>query len=190
MPCDWAVPPFVLVPDAGPVAAPFRQLMAECTAVRAFRSQLLVSSVDALLLMVARLVTSKGGGTSLIARHPAVLRAQELLDLHPGEPWSTAQLARMAGLSSSHLASRFSQELGVTIHRYLVERRLTGAHELIRSSDTPITAIASHFGFSSSQHLATAYKKRYGVAPMDTRRSAHHAGSKQCRPETPKPRKR
>jgi AraC-like DNA-binding protein len=76
----------------------------------------------------------------------------------------------MNDVSASHLASLFRRELGVTIHRYLLGRRLEEARRLLRSSDVPITTIANDLGFSSGQHLATAFRKQYGRSPRDARR--------------------
>jgi AraC-like DNA-binding protein len=104
--------------------------------------------------------------------HPAVIRVREALDLHPGEPWTVADLAAIAGVSPSHLAERFQRDVGMPPHQYLIRRRLAMARELLQATDMPVTEIALELGFSSGQYFATTFRRLAGMSPAAFRRQA------------------
>ena len=79
----------------------------------------------------------------------------------------------MQGVSVSHLITLFRKSTGETPHQFLLARRIERAEALLRSSDRSITDIAMDLGFSSSQHFATAFKKKKGVTARDVRRLAN-----------------
>jgi AraC-like DNA-binding protein len=77
-----------------------------------------------------------------------------------------AQLAARAGLSLGHFRERFRAETGFTPHAYLTRQRIEAA-KLLLAEDVTVTEIARRFGFCSSQHFATVFKKLEGVSPSD-----------------------
>ncbi len=64
------------------IAVPFRQLIREVSLHLSFRSNGIRAAIDSLVIEIARSLT-KRPSKSLIAMHPAVKRAQDLLDLRP-----------------------------------------------------------------------------------------------------------
>jgi AraC-like DNA-binding protein len=88
-----------------------------------------------------------------------------------------SELAAQVGLSTAHLAEVFSREVGVPPFRYLVERRVERAAELLRGTDLPITAIALELGFASSSHFSRVFKQLASVPPREFRRTARGNGS-------------
>ena len=153
--------------------APFRQLIREITVPLAHRAPALRLAIDALVLEATRLIENQGVTMplkSLVMLHPAVLRVRTVLDREPQKNWRLAELARMAGVSPTHLAECFTREIGVSPHQYLLGVRLERAKEALRESDVPVTALALDLGFSSSQHFAAAFKKHTGTTPREWRR--------------------
>lgn len=53
--------------------------------------------------------------------------------------------------------------------RYYINFRLDRARGLITQTEMSIAEIASACGFSSAEHLARAYKKRFDIAPSKDR---------------------
>jgi AraC-like DNA-binding protein len=120
------------------------------------------------VLEAARLL-ERATPLSLVTLHPAVAHARELLDWQPQRRWTLFDLARLTGLSPSHLAERFTRDVGVPPHRYLMQSRIERAREMLRDSDVPVTQLAVELGFSSSQHFATAFRKLTGTTASDYR---------------------
>jgi len=81
------------------------------------------------------------------------------------------ELARLACVSVRHFERAFRQSVGVPPHRYVLERRVTAARDLLLTHpDLPIEAIAQKLGFSSSSHLSVAFSRRMGCSPATFRR--------------------
>jgi AraC-like DNA-binding protein len=110
-------------------------------------------------------------GSPRLALHPAVLRVKQLLDQRFHERWTLRRLADQVGLAPAYLAELFVSQLGQPPHRYLNERRIDRARQLLESSDLTITALAFSLGFSSSQHFARVFRQLTGTTPTAYRHS-------------------
>jgi AraC family transcriptional regulator len=70
-----------------------------------------------------------------------------------------------------HFERAFRQSLGVPPHRYVLERRVSAARDLLLTyPNLPIEEIARKLGFSSSSHLSAAFLRRMGCSPATFRR--------------------
>jgi len=81
-------------------------------------------------------------------------------------------MAAWAGVSRSRLHQLFQARFQQSPGTYAMQCRLRRVADRLRTSDEPVTALAHRFGFASSQHLATAFRRHYGHAPT-TFRHAH-----------------
>ena len=154
----------VFRPRGEALTAPFRQLIREVSLALPHRASGIRLALDAVVLEAARLAETPAPGEthSLTLRHPAVLRAKELLDHQPERPWRLPDLARLAGVSAHHLVECFTREVGVSPHRYLLAVRVRLAQEMLTGSDIAVTDLALELGFSSSQHFAATFKRLTG----------------------------
>lgn len=75
------------------------------------------------------------------------------------------KLAAAAGLSSFHFAKLFKQSTGVTPHRYVLQRRLERAKELLRNPEISLTEASLQSGFSDQSHLTNVFRRFVGVTP-------------------------
>jgi len=82
---------------------------------------------------------------------------------------SLAELAGLAGLSPRQFRRRFQAATGSTPARTLDAMRLDLASNLLATTRRPVTEIALDCGFSQPQHLATAFKRRFGTTPTEYR---------------------
>ena len=87
----------------------------------------------------------------------------------PAEPYTLDDLARIAGMSRSAFAERFSSVLRRAPIEFLKEVRLRRAARLLTTTDLPIKAIASSVGYSSRSYFSRAFKKLYGIDPASFR---------------------
>jgi AraC-like DNA-binding protein len=101
---------------------------------------------------------------------PAVGRARQRLDDAPEAPVSLAELARLAGVSRFQLLRGFAREVGVTPHRYLVQRRVGLARRLLAKGEAPAAA-ALAAGFADQSHMSRAFVRQFGITPGRYRRA-------------------
>jgi AraC-like DNA-binding protein len=155
-----------LLPDS------FDQLIRELTATRSFAADGLILAVDRLLLEISRLLVPGRPSTQLPV-HPAIMAVQDLLDRDYARRWTLRELADRVGLAPTYLSGQFTADVGQPPHRYLLERRVDRARQLLETSELPITVIALEVGFGSSQHLARVFRRLTGYTPREYRRRAH-----------------
>lgn len=94
-----------------------------------------------------------------IRRVEALLRDRLADDLDLGD------LAREAGLSPFHFARAFKQATGVSPCRYLLERRIERAKELLAGPAPTIAEIASACGFATQTGFTSAFRRVTGTTP-------------------------
>ena len=97
-------------------------------------------------------------------------RLLDYIDAHLTEEISLNQLAQEAGLSSYHFSKAFKTSFGVPPWRYVTERRIHRAKELLLDGSPSITEIAHDLGFSSHSHFTAMFKKTTGKPPSHFRR--------------------
>jgi transcriptional regulator GlxA family with amidase domain len=102
-------------------------------------------------------------------RTVSIQAVREFMDRHLHKPLTVPQLASRAGLSTAHFIRAFRAEFGVTPHRYLRERRLDRARELLATSAIPITDVCDRVGFLSLGTFSHLFKKVTGESPSEYR---------------------
>ncbi|NIB38181.1 helix-turn-helix transcriptional regulator [Pseudomaricurvus alkylphenolicus] len=97
-------------------------------------------------------------------------RAKTLLEQNLAGHYSLNELARDVGLCRSKLTAGFKDQYGTTVADYHRDLRLNEAHRLITQTDKSVALIAEETGFSSSNHFATAFKRRFKRTPSEIRK--------------------
>ena len=98
-------------------------------------------------------------------------RAKEAMDAGLDKEITIAQLADDCGLSASQFARAFRQSTGCPPHRWLLQRRIERAQNLLLTSDKTLPEIASSCGFSDQSHLTRAFGQTVGTPPGLWRRT-------------------
>jgi AraC-like DNA-binding protein len=78
-----------------------------------------------------------------------------------------------AGLSRTRLIHLFREMVGVTPHRYLLERRLTHAARLLAEADMPVAEVCFASGFGSLTRFSAAFRTAHGTTPTGYRAVCH-----------------
>jgi AraC-like DNA-binding protein len=95
----------------------------------------------------------------------ALRRVREHVERRLSETLELSELAAVAGLSQCHFSRAFKQSVGETPHRYLMQRRVTAAIELIKHTDQRLTDISLSVGFSDQSHFTRTFVKLTGETP-------------------------
>jgi len=96
---------------------------------------------------------------------------QEYVDAHLSGDLGLEQLALTAGMSLHHFARAFKASAGVPPHRFVLQRRIGLACDLLTCTDDPIADIAIATGFSDQSHLTRHFRQSLAVSPGEYRRS-------------------
>ena len=126
--------------------------------------------VEAVRLYVETLPTAGQGWLSGL-RDPVVGQALAALHGVPKEDWTVEKLARLAGVSRSVLAERFTEMVGQPPMQYLALWRMQLASRLLIDGEQ-VAATADAVGYESEAAFSRAFKKLVGQSPATWKRKA------------------
>lgn len=92
-------------------------------------------------------------------------RVVDYIEAHLADDISLRDLAVQAGLSTHHFGEAFKASTGTSPHRYLVERRIRRAKELLLGAEQSIAEIAISVGFASHSHFTDNFRRLTGTTP-------------------------
>lgn len=81
------------------------------------------------------------------------------------------RMAKELGYTRAYLCTRFKQEAGVSLTRYVQQEKVAEAKRLLRFTGQALGEIAALLGFSSQSHFQTVFKQIAGETPMAYRRN-------------------
>jgi AraC-like DNA-binding protein/DNA-binding MarR family transcriptional regulator len=109
-----------------------------------------------------------GGETALVAGRGSLTwklgRVTDYIDANLGKKLPLSALAKVFGASVSHFNTVFKQSTAMSVHRYVMQRRVERARELL-DGGVPIATVALEAGFSDPSHLARWTRRLLGVTP-------------------------
>jgi AraC family transcriptional regulator len=125
---------------------------------------------DGALVSLAMHLLQRAGSAEKPHRHVAMpawrmQRVAEFADAHLHEQLGIAALAEVAGLSVRHFVRAFSQQVGETPHRWLMNRRIERAKQRLSLSDDTLTQVAQTCGFSAQSHFTRVFGLVTGESP-------------------------
>jgi AraC family transcriptional regulator len=94
-----------------------------------------------------------------------VEHAIEFIEDNMGVELALDTLAKVANMPISSFVRGFRNTTRMSPHKYLVQRRIDRAQQLLRSSNVAIAEIAYRLGFSSQSHFSTVFRAWTGEAP-------------------------
>lgn len=114
-----------------------------------------------------RATSNRLGLTARQLRH-----ALEYIEANLGQDVSLADVAEASGTSVSSLTRGFKTALGVSPHRWVLNRRIALAQRLIYERATPLNVVALACGFADQSHLTRVFVRNVGSSPAIWRRNA------------------
>jgi AraC-like DNA-binding protein len=92
------------------------------------------------------------------------------VERHYADSISMAEMAVLAGLSTTHFNRRFRQLLRMTPTQYLRTVRVQHARGLLTTTDKPLAEIAALTGFTDQSHFTRRFRQTTGLTPDAYRR--------------------
>ncbi len=104
---------------------------------------------------------------------PAQLdRVLRHVEEHLAGPVGVADLAARAHVSEFHFSRLFRAATGTSPHRYVVQRRVARARELLTGTDLTVAQVAVRCGFADQSHLTRHTRRLLGAPPGALRAAA------------------
>ncbi|MGX7199745.1 helix-turn-helix transcriptional regulator [Enterococcus nangangensis] len=95
---------------------------------------------------------------------PLIKATFEYIQENIAEPFTVQDLAQNLYVSRGHLSREFKNYTGVTLHAYILKRRLLLAKKYIAQNET-ISNAALQCGFVDTSYFIRAFKKEFQITP-------------------------
>lgn len=105
---------------------------------------------------------------------PLISKSVELIETQIENPVALQEIADTIHISLPHFKKIFRQEMGLPPYEYVLHRKIDRAKKMLADLEMPVTDIAFHLGFPSSQHFATLFKKMTSQTPSCFRKERFH----------------
>lgn len=93
--------------------------------------------------------------------------AKELLINQIDTPPSLDELAKLTGLNNFKIKTGFKELFGVPVYKYLQNKRLEKAFELLENKTLNVQEVANYVGYESLGSFSNAFYKKFGYRPSD-----------------------
>ncbi len=106
------------------------------------------------------------------------------VDKHISEPLAIPDLAVSINVSVSHFQRLFKKEIGISAVKYIRDRRLEKARELLIATHLRIKEVRLRVGATNEAHFMRDFKLKYGETPNSYRKNYLNDGNGQQIAET------
>ena len=141
-------------------------LLDEIHADRFAREARIVLNVNDLVLHLNRCIFERTHPSSQqenVSHYEAITA---YIDVHLEEPLTLERIASELYLSKFYIAHLFQERTGLSLHQYLIKKRLAACCAAIRGGENATNA-AERCGFSEYSSFYRAFRKEYGMSPSE-----------------------
>lgn len=131
------------------------------------------SLVTAMMVRLAQGLPSVGTRRQTLGPRASRL-VVEFIESHLDQRLTLSELAALVELSVPHFKVLFRETFGMPAHRYVLQRRVERARDLLLQGKLSATQIALETGFSHQSHMAHWMSRLLGATPRQMIRSAKH----------------
>ncbi len=100
---------------------------------------------------------------------PKLSRALDAIHNNPAQNWTLDELAKIAGMSRTTFAQRFSNQITLTPMNYLSLWRMQKARKILTDTKLPVIEVALKSGYSSEAAFSRVFKRFFDLPPASYR---------------------
>jgi transcriptional regulator GlxA family with amidase domain len=102
---------------------------------------------------------------------PTLNHVLNYIDENLGAELQVSDLAKLTHISVAYFFRTFRLAVGISPAKYLTNRRLEQAKQLMLRTDRPLAQIAHDCGFCDQSHFNRVFRRRIGTTPAAWRRA-------------------
>ena len=100
--------------------------------------------------------------------------ATKIIDYNYCTNITVEQVAKYLSVDSSYFSRKFTQKAGISPKRYIVEKRIERAKELLCSTNAGILEVSNSVGYEDQFYFYRIFKKYTGLSPSEYRKKNAH----------------
>jgi AraC family transcriptional regulator len=138
-----------------------------CPSGRLYLDGLALSFASRLVTQHSSIATRSGDGDELKG-----IRLKNVLSYIEEQLASDLRLediARVAGVGTSYLQTLFRNAIGMTVYRYVIQRRVERARDLLANGELSLADVADASGFADQSHMARHIRRVLNSSPQSLR---------------------
>ncbi len=94
-----------------------------------------------------------------------VLKVIRYVEVHINEKLSNTEMSSLINMAPNSFARLFKEEMNITLHNFIQNRKIAKACELFEHSNKTIEIVAYGLGFSDRYHFSRVFKSVTGLTP-------------------------
>ena len=158
------------------VVALLQEMLREQERMDEYSSDLILSQLNQLLLLLLREVSDPKGGklqtaNAIHSENEIIRQAQQYVSTHIREKLSVPLVARQVDVSPSYLTALFHKNLQISPGEYIRRIKLQESKQMIRENRYNFTEIAAQLQYSTVHHFSRQFKEKFGITPTEYAKS-------------------
>ena len=142
------------------------QLISESASDAPYQEIAAMSYLAQVLISLNRLALQTKVEETVTTPDSVVYSVLAYINEHYSENLSLDDLANRFFISKYHLSREFQRLVGTSVHRYIVQKRLVMAKQML-SEGKPSSEVYQHCGFGDYSNFYRAFKAEYQISPKD-----------------------
>ena len=153
-----------------------QQMLQEQEKMDAFSSNIILSRLELLLLLLLREDKEPRAGklqtsNAVHSENEIIRQAQQYISSHIREKLSVPLVARQVDVSPSYLTALFHKNLQISPGEYIRRTKLQESKQMIRENNLNFTEIAAELQYSTVHHFSRQFKEKFGITPTEYAKS-------------------
>jgi len=142
------------------------QMISESSSSEPYQEICALSYLAQVLVLLNRLSLQQRRENVVPTPDSTVYNILGYINEHYNESMSLDDLANKFFISKYHLSREFQRLVGTSVHRYIVQKRLVMAKQML-SAGRPSSEVYQSCGFGDYSNFYRAFKAEYQISPKD-----------------------
>lgn len=142
------------------------QMFLESASREPYQEIAALSYLAQVMVSLNRLALQQRKEAQVTAQDSTVYNVLGYINEHYNEALTLDDLANRFFISKYHLAREFQRLVGTSVHRYIVQKRLVMAKQML-SAGKPSSEVYQNCGFGDYSNFYRAFKSEYQISPKE-----------------------